>query len=290
MANDQLAVVQNQLKSSVFKSRMEELMSSKEVAKEIAFAIQLVVGDEKLAQCPPDSIYKSVFNVATTGLSLNPIKKYATLVPRYNWKTKTNECTLMPMYQGLVHLATSEGPIKKIDCWNVFKGDDFKVTLGTQYDIYHEPKFESKEITHSYAIAYFHDGSRQLEVMPWSELVAARDASETWKAYIAGKIEAKNVIWINWEGEMCRKTVLRRLFKYLPKSSHSEKFDEVMKMEESDYPASASAIGYAESLMRTSTYDDEQRLIIEEKLADTELSQGEVSKLIDDLKHNQQKK
>lgn len=289
MATD-LQVINQELKNPLFKQRMEELMNSKEVSKEIAFAVQLVGGDEKLQQCPKDSILKAVFNIATTGLSLNPVKKLATLVPRWNWKTKTNECTLIPMYQGLVHLATFEGPIRQIICYNVHKGDEFEISLGTKYEIHHVPKGLSSEITNSYAIAIFHDGSQQIEFMNRAELDQARDASESWKAYKADKIKAENVIWITWEGEMCRKTVLRRLFKYLPKQSKTEHLAKVMELEESDYPASVTAIGYAENILRTSTYDDEQRLVIEEKLADPDLTQAEVSTIIDELKNNQQKR
>ena len=50
------------------------------------------------------------------------------------------------------------------------------------------------------------------------------------------------------------------------------------------------AIGYADTLLRSSTYDDETKQIIEDKLCDQGLTNIELESIINDLKDNQPKK
>ena len=49
-------------------------------------------------------------------------------------------------------------------------------------------------------------------------------------------------------------------------------------------------IGYADELLRTSTYDDETKRIIEDKLCDQSLTNIELESIVSDLKDNQPKK
>lgn len=271
-------------KLSPYRKELSKLIDEPTFIKEIAFATMAVGQSEKLQQCTHESILQSIYNIATVGLSLNPIKKEAALTPRYvkgKW-----QCILSPMYQGLIKLITDTGSLKNIYAYNVYRGDDFEVSLGTDISIKHTPKFETTEIEKTYAVGVLPDGSKMFEVMTRAEIELVRDVSDTYKAYKAGKIEAKNCIWVTWEDEMFRKTVIKRLVKYLPKSEKFERVQQAIAIDDSDYGASDSQINYIESLIRTSTYDHDTQDILIDKIH-AGLTAGEASKLISDLQNNQ---
>jgi len=54
--------------------------------REISFAVQAINGSEMLQKCDRNSVLQAVYNIALTGLSLNPIAKLAYLTPRWNGK------------------------------------------------------------------------------------------------------------------------------------------------------------------------------------------------------------
>jgi hypothetical protein len=68
---------------SNYKDQLDKIISKEKLIKEIGFAVQLVNANSKLSECSHVSIIKAVYNVALTGLSLNPITKQAALVPKY---------------------------------------------------------------------------------------------------------------------------------------------------------------------------------------------------------------
>lgn len=271
-------------KLSPYKKELSKLIDETTFLKEVAFATMAVGSSEKLQQCTHESILQSIYNVATLGLSINPIKKEAALTPRY-MKGKW-QCVLSPMYQGLIKLITDTGSLKNIYAYNVYQGDEFEVSLGTDISIKHNPKFESTEIEKTYAVGVLPDGSKMFEVMTRQEIETIRDISETYKAYKAGKIEAKNCIWITWQDEMFRKTVIKRLVKYLPKSEKFERVQQAISVDDTDFGASDSQINFIESLINTSTYDhDTQEMLINKIYSG--LTASEASEMINDLQLNQ---
>ena len=57
---------------------------------------------------------------------------------------------------------------------------------------------------------------------------------------------------------MARKTVIRRLYKYLPRSGRNlEKVDEAIQADDAQYPASLTQISYIESLLTTANITPE---------------------------------
>ena len=253
--------------------------------REISFAVQAVNGSEMLQKCDRNSILQAVFNIALTGLSLNPISKLAYLTPRWNSKKQQNECVLMPSYQGMVKVITDTGAAKKLDAYLVMDGDDFQVEYGTESRIFHKPKFpKGKTIVGAYAIAVLSNGEKQFEVMDKAELDHVRGCSDSWKAFESGK--AKSSIWNDWEGEMCRKTVLKRLTKYLPKNKEFDQVGKVIELDNQDYPAADWQYIKAEQLLQTSTFDAEQRQNFDLQL-EQELTGSEIGNIIFQLEQNQ---
>ena len=250
--------------------------------KEISFAIQAANSNSQLQQATPESVCKAIYNCAITGLSLNPVMKLAYLTPR---KSGDNtEAQLMPSYQGLVKLLKDSGCVRQVYAHCRYDGDDFDYSLGTEVTIKHTPKFTSKNIIGVYAVAVLPDNERVVEYMNREEVEGIRARSDGYRAYTAGKI--KSTPWVTDEQEMFRKTVIRRIFKYVPKTDRYNKVAEAIALDGAEYPATIGQINYIEALISTSTYDHDTQDMLAEKAA-TDLSSAEAENMIADLREHQ---
>lgn len=75
---------------------------------------------------------------------------------------------------------------------------------------------ERGEITHFYAYARFHGGGHHFDVMSRAEVDAVRDRTESYRAFKEARIE--ETPWVTHYPEMGKKTVIRRIARYLPMS------------------------------------------------------------------------
>lgn len=92
--------------------------------KEKAFAVQVLRESNALQKCTPDSIRKAVANVALTGLTLDPTRKLAYLIPR------KGVCILQPSYRGLIKSVTQTGAVIAFEAKPVYIGDEFEYEEG----------------------------------------------------------------------------------------------------------------------------------------------------------------
>lgn len=177
--------------------------------KEGAFALQVLNGNEYLKGVAienPLSLAEAVVNVALTGLSLNPTLSLAYLVPRGK-----NVC-LEPSYMGLCKILTDAGSIKSIYAYVVYSNDLFKLSLGTEPNLIHQPALNDRgKPIGVYACAVLADNTKQFEYMDIKEVEKLMNKNESVKR---GKYSA----WTEWWDEMARAKVIRRLYKYLNKS------------------------------------------------------------------------
>ena len=240
------------------RDRFVKLTNEDTFNKEASFALQHLANNKYLAELDKNSIIQAVLNVSQTGLSLNPILKLAYLIPR------KGKCCLDVSYMGLVKLLTDTGSIKSVYAHPVYEGDEFEVILGTSTEIIHKPKFNTKLLQKVYAVSVLHDGSKQIEVMTASEINEIRDKSESYMAYVAKKI--KSCIWVDNYSEMARKTVIKRIAKYLPKTDRMEQFAQAVHIDNQDYIISNEHANYLESLTETSVYDPETQEMLISKL------------------------
>lgn len=237
------------------KKRMSDLLKSDVIEREISFAMQAINASTQLQQCSTESLQKAVYNIALTGLSLNPVMKYAYLVPR--WSKLGTQAVLEPSYQGLIKLLTDTGSVTAIYAHLVNEGDEFELSYGTSVEIIHRPKFKTTNVTHVYAVAILPDGYKQIEVMTIDEVNAIKERSESYKAYSAGKI--KSCIWAEHFGEMAKKTVIKRIFKYLPKSEKFDKVATAIALADEDYRISDQQADYLIMCIEASSYDDDRK-------------------------------
>ena len=252
------------------------------LTKEMSFAIQAVNANSYLAKATHESVAKCIWNIAITGLTLNPVHQFAYITPRS--KNGVIEAVLTPSYKGLVKLITDTGSVKNIYAYPVYEGDEFNVSLGTEQNITHNPSFKSKKLTHVYAVARLKDGSKQIEVMSEEEINEIRACSDSYKAYENGR--AKSSIWVDYYGEMARKTVVKRITKYLPKTDQWDNVQEAISIDNEDFEATDNQLDYIEILMDTSIYDETQKEHLKKRLA-FGINNAEAQKIIEDLKLNQ---
>lgn len=261
--------------------------------KEVSFAVQHVRKNQALQGCSRESILMSVLNIAQVGLTLNPVSKYAYLVPRYNRKANQMECCLEPSYIGLVKLLTDASLVKSIQCNIIYEGDDVIVDLASaEKVIKHTPYlFTGKDkgrIIAAYSQATLSDGSKHVEIMSYKEIQDIREVSESYKAYKDGKV--KSCVWVDHEGEMVRKTVIKRHFKYLPKSGGDEKLESAIELDNNingfRERITHNDIDYTNELIRTSSFDEDKKCLYERELASMEY-RDQVYPMMDMLRDNQ---
>lgn len=191
-------------------------------------AVQQTKDMDEVAQTPEgrESIYTACLQAASDGLLLD--KRCAALVVykenrkvggKDNW---VKVAKYMPMYQGLIELAHGSGVISKIVCQLVHAADVFRVVpTATGCPVHHEfpedPFAERGEIRGGYAYAVFKDGGfSDAQVMSVADInkIMARSKTADWGP------------WKTDWNEMARKTLIRRLVKYLPRTIPGlEKFD-----------------------------------------------------------------
>lgn len=263
--------------------------------KEASFAIQIAQNNPSLRECSPESVMKSIINLAQVGLTLNPVLKRAYLVPRYNRTTKGKDCCLEPGYQGLMYLLNDAGIVHSMNVQIVWQGDEIEIDKATERQITkHVPYIvtgkDQGKVRAVYSQATLKDGSLHTEIMSVKDIEEIRERSESYKAFKAKKLDGKFVIWETDFPEMCRKTIIKRHEKYLPKSDGSERLAKAIEFDNYangfDQPVSWQSIQYIESLLSKSSLDQTKRDSINREVTRIE-HQSEANKIINYLEENQ---
>lgn len=187
--------------------------------KEAMFAMQAIQGNSylmKIANENPESLRNAVINIAAIGLSLNPAEKLAYLVPRGG-----NAC-LDISYMGLVKLATDTGSIKWARAELVHENDELIYRGATQpVEFSTTNPFNRGDVVGVYCTAKTHDGDFLSGIMNIDELNEIRDKSEAYKKGYGP--------WVDFPGEMMKKTIIKRESKTWPKTRQSKRFDEAIQ-------------------------------------------------------------
>ncbi len=200
---------------------IKTLMSSKAMQHQIALAapkhltadritrvfMTSLLKTPKLALCTRESLMGSMLTCTQLGLEPDSAAQMAHLIP-YG-----DVCTLIVGYKGLMALARRSGDIRSLDARVVYEDDYFEFEFGTAPKLKHVPdllsdKRDPENIECVYAVAIMKDGGTQFDIMTKKDvnLIMARS-----------KASAKGP-WVTDWPEMARKTVIRRLCKYLPSS------------------------------------------------------------------------
>lgn len=157
------------------------------------------------------SILGGVMEALKLGLTIGGPAQECWLVP---FKEKGIPiATLIIGYQGYRNILDRAKSVIALHPRAVWTNDEFDVDFGTQR-IHHKPYWmlghtESGEFLAAYAIATLARGGVQIEVMPKAEIDAHRARSRA----------ANSGPWVSDYVPMALKTVVRKIAKYLPKSS-----------------------------------------------------------------------
>jgi len=121
----------------------------------------------------------------------------------------------MPMLAGIQKRIRNSGEIASIQAHVIYENDHFIWHQGIDASIEHRPLFpgDRGKAIGAYAVAKFKDGSDpQFEVMDVAAIEKVRAVSRA----------GKSGPWVQWWDEMARKTVFRRLSKWLPMDTEAE--------------------------------------------------------------------
>jgi len=272
--------------NSIERAMQDAGFAPEKVKQEVSFAIQLINKSSQLQKCSKDSMLQAVLNISNIGLSLNPAAKEAYLIPRWNGVSKSMEASLEPGYVGLVKLLTDAGSVTSVLAQAVHDKDEFQIDLADNHNpVIHKPNYREKrgDVIGVYALATLPDGARQVEYMTLEEVLEIRERSETYRAFKEGKI--KSCTWESDFKEMARKTVIKRIYKYLPRTERMEKVDQAIQLDNVDFTISDQQASYIESLLHTSSLDQRQRDAIEMEIS--VMTSARASKVISMLKENQ---
>ena len=161
-----------------------------------------------LLRCKPESLFGAIIQAAQLGLEPGGAMGHCYLIPF------GQEVQFIVGYRGMVDLARRSGQIVSLEAHGVYEGDKFECVFGLDSNLKHEPDWQNPnrsdpaKLQFVYAVAKLKDGGVQFEVMSRAEVDAIRARS---KAGRSGP-------WVTDYAAMALKTVIRRLFKYLPVS------------------------------------------------------------------------
>jgi len=172
--------------------------------REAGFAIQILTSGDfiaKLAVGDRQSVVNAVTNIAAIGISLNPAKKQAYLVPR-----KGKIC-LDISYMGLLHLAQVSGAIQWGQCKLVHASDTYESNGLDKAPTHRYNAFGDRgSVVGGYCTVKTAQGDYLTEEMSLAEVKQVEASSK-----------AKNGPWQKWWDEMARKTIVKRASKYWPR-------------------------------------------------------------------------
>jgi recombination protein RecT len=167
----------------------------------LRIAMTAITKTPKLADCTQESLMSCLLSLSSFGLE--PDGRRAHLIPF------GRDCTLIIDYKGLVELAMRSGIVANIHADVVRDNDVFEEDRGlvTKHKI--DRKNPRGDVYAVYAVCRFKDGTEKAEVMDREEVESIRKRSRS----------GGSGPWSTDWSEMAKKTVFRRLSKWLPLSA-----------------------------------------------------------------------
>lgn len=177
--------------------------------REVGFAVQILQNNSYLlgvAEKDRESMIAAVTNVSAIGISLNPAKKQAYLVPR------GGKVCLDISYMGLLDLAIASGSIQWGQAEVVCEEDTFTLRGFDNAPLHDFAPFSKTrgDVVGVYVVVKTHSGDYLTETMTIAEVLAIKARSET------GKKDSGP--WKTDFNEMAKKTVIKRAYKTWPKT------------------------------------------------------------------------
>lgn len=161
----------------------------------------------KLELATSPSLLGAAMACAQLGLEPGGPLGQAYIVPFENRKATTVEATLIVGYQGYVDLMYRSDRVAGVGAHPVFEDEDFYHERGTNEHIAHRPKIDPEgPLIAAYGVVELVTGAKIFEIVSRRKIDEARARAKTDK------------IWKSDFEAMARKTALRRVQKWAPKS------------------------------------------------------------------------
>jgi recombination protein RecT len=211
--------------------------------REAGFAVQAIMNGTyltKVAIGNRQSVVNAVNNVAAIGISLNPAKKQAYLVPR------DGKVCLDISYIGLMDLAMATGSVRWAQAALVHAADTFVLNGFDKPPTHNFNPFASDrgDVVGVYVVVKTADGEYLTTTMSVDEVNGIRDRSSAWKAWV----EKKSICpWVTDWGEMAKKTCVKRAYKFWPKTERLEQAIHHLNTDSGEGLASLERQNYAPS-------------------------------------------
>lgn len=173
---------------------------------------------QKVAQDNLPSLQIAMYNVAAVGLSLNPVTKFAYLLPRRIGQE--SRVILEISYQGLIEIAMQSGSIKSCSVTLVYATDLERFEWIDNFTPPRNPPNpftkDKGEIVGGYCQVRLADGSFLLYAMNIDDVYKRRDCSEMVKR------NGPSGPWLDWKEEMIKKTIVKQAAKWWPSNGSTQ--------------------------------------------------------------------
>jgi len=211
-----LAVLTDKSFQGKWRGRLPAAVKMK-FAVEAEHAKNIIAAEPKFNNCTPESVQQALMSASMIGLSLSPQLQHLYLIPR------GKVATLLVSYKGMMEVVNRDGNVVSVKAKVVYSNEPFEYTEGTTTEIRHKIIPDSTKrgaMIGAYCVAKLPDGEMLVDYMDAEQIGRAKAKSESKNSNYSP--------WKNFEEEMWRKTVVRRAWKYWPKSSGLDGMIEVM--------------------------------------------------------------
>lgn len=187
--------------------------------------------------CTRQSLEIAFRQAAELGLEPSGVRGHAWIIAYENsvkmrgQEFRVKQALLQPGYRGLIELALRSGEARKVEAWVVKEGDLFQVSGGDEPGIRHQISIEGWEARPAiayYAVATLANGEK---LRDWMTAEAVQKVRMRSKA-------PNSLMWAHYPHEGGRKTIVRRLLKYLRLSPEVE---QALEIDDQGFPDEATS-------------------------------------------------
>ncbi|MFT8330277.1 recombinase RecT [Bifidobacterium psychraerophilum] len=209
---------QDRLKDMLMKSwpRIQAVIGNNMSGERLyQLCVSTINKEPKLAECSPESVLSCFMKCSALGLEPSSVDGLgrAYILPYGNRRNGSVDATFILGYKGIIDLARRSGQIKSLHAQAVYEGDEFDTweDESGQHFRFHQARdveHSEQKLTDVFVNAQLMTGGFVFEHMTRSEVDQIRRRSKA----------SNNGPWVSDFEAMAKKTVIRRVFPYLPVS------------------------------------------------------------------------
>lgn len=218
--NTLMQYVDQMVKGGAIQKALPSVMTPERFTR---ITLSAISNNKELQNCTPITFVAAMMQAAQLGLEPNTPLGQAYLIPYRNHGVL--ECQYQTGYQGMLDLAYRTKQYKHIGAEVVYANDEFDYELGLDPKLTHKPaKSNRGEPVFYYACYTLLNGGQSFVVMSKDDMVEYKNKFS--------KATSAMSPWNTNFDSMAKKTVLKQLLKYAPKSAdmaHAISADESVK-------------------------------------------------------------